>query len=75
MGVLADVFNWEGLAQKIMCSPPISEEERIVSSICLVDDNGHVLADSKDRILEDTIEFTERETLFKEKKDLLYQSI
>jgi hypothetical protein len=68
IGVLAAVFNWEGLAQKIMHSTPLSEEEKIVSRICLVDDDGYVLADSKERILDDTIEFTEKDTLFKEKK-------
>ena len=68
LGVLASVFNWDSLAQKIMHATPISEEEKDNSRICIVDDDGLVLADSKDRILEDTIEFSKRDTLFKEKK-------
>ena len=68
LGVLASVFNWDSLAQKIMHATPISEEEKDNSRICIVNDDGLVLADSKDRILEDTIEFSKRDTLFKEKK-------
>lgn len=65
VGVFASVFNWTGFAQKIIQSTQISEEERDSTRICIVDENGRILADSQDRLLEN-LEFSEREQLFLE---------
>ncbi|MCR6656290.1 MAG: cache domain-containing protein [Opitutus sp.] len=68
LGVLGVVFNWDGLAQRIMHETPIEESKRSVTRTCIVDDAGNVLADSRDRILEERIELPDRSALFATKK-------
>ena len=46
LGVLAVVFNWEGLAQTIVERTPLSPAEWERSRVCIVDHLGQVLADS-----------------------------
>jgi hypothetical protein len=71
IGVLGVVFNWEGLAQKIMHQTPLSEEEKTNSRICIVDDDGTILADSKGRMLDDAIQFAGSTKLLEEKKNFI----
>jgi len=68
IGVLGVVFNWDGLAQKIMHETPIEESKRASTRVCIVDDEGSVLADSRDKILQEKINLPERGSLFAEKK-------
>jgi hypothetical protein len=68
IGVLGVIFNWDGLAQKIVHETPIEESKRAVTRVCIVDDQGTLLADSKDRILQERLELPERSSLFAEKK-------
>jgi hypothetical protein len=75
IGVLGIVFNWDGLAQKIVHETPIEPDRKSVSRVCIVDDNGRVLADSHDKILQAPIEFTERAQLFAGKKSHLTTQI
>jgi hypothetical protein len=69
LGVLGIVFNWEALAQTIVNGVTLTASEKAKTRVCIVDDRGLVLADSHNRILDDTIEFAERSRLFKHKKD------
>ena len=71
VGVLGVVFKWENLAQTIMDATPLPEEEKAVSRICIVDDEGLVLADSDERTLNDVIRFDKRAQLFSKEKDYL----
>jgi hypothetical protein len=71
LGVLGVVFNWDGLAQKIVHDTPIEETKRAATRVCIVDDDGQVLADSRDRVLLDTIELPERSTFLARKKHSL----
>ncbi len=68
LGVLGIVFNWDGLAQKIVHETPIEEAKKPVTRTCIVDREGNVLADSRDQILQEKIEFPERSALFAQKK-------
>ncbi|MGI0101514.1 MAG: methyl-accepting chemotaxis protein [Nitrosotalea sp.] len=68
LGVLGAVFRWQDLAQKIVKGVPISDEEKNRTRICVVDENGLLLADSKDMMLEETIEFLGKNELFSQKK-------
>jgi hypothetical protein len=68
LGVLGVVFNWDGLAQKIVHETPVDESKRATTRVCIVDDSGDVLADSRDKILKEKIEIPERSTLFAQKK-------
>lgn len=68
LGILGVIFRWQDLAQKIVKSVPISDEEKDRTRICIVDENGLLFADSKDLILEETIEFLGKNDLFGQKK-------
>ncbi len=68
IGALGVIFNWDGLAQKIMHETPIEPEKKALTRVCIVDDGGNVLADSEDRILKEKLEVPDRDGLFKEAK-------
>jgi len=68
IGVLGVVFNWDGLAQKIMHETPIESTKKALTRVCIVDSEGAVLADSRDRLLLDKITFAGQSTLFGRKK-------
>ncbi|NCT69514.1 MAG: chemotaxis protein [Xanthomonadaceae bacterium] len=46
LGVLGIVFRWDALAQTIVERTPLSEAEWRRSRVCIVDGQGHVLADT-----------------------------
>lgn len=64
LGVIGIVFNWDGLAQKIMHETPTSSTGGTKSRVCITDDQGLVLADSEDRLLQDTISVPGQAALF-----------
>lgn len=68
LGVLGVIFNWDGLAQKIVHETPIDPAQKENTRVCIVDELGSILADSQDRILQEKISFPGRETLFAGKK-------
>jgi Methyl-accepting chemotaxis protein (MCP) signalling domain len=71
VGVLGVVLNWQALAHKIIENTPISGDERANSRICIVDNDGLVLADSMNKVLQSHIRFSGMETLFSEKKGFI----
>jgi cache domain-containing protein len=73
VGALGIIFRYEDLAQTILENVPLSKEEKKRSRLCIVDDNGLVLADSDHKILEDHIDFNGRKELFAEKKGFIIQ--
>lgn len=68
LGVLGVVFNWDALAQRIVHETPIEESKKTATRVCIVDDDGNVLADSRDQILQHRLEFPERSSTFAAKK-------
>jgi hypothetical protein len=68
LGVLGVVFNWDGLAQKIVHETPIEDAKKAVTRTCIVDREGNVLADSRDQVLQEKLDFPERIQLFAQKK-------
>jgi hypothetical protein len=68
IGVLGVLFNWEGLAQTILENVPLAESERKATRCLLCDDEGHVLADSWGRQLQDRLHLTGMDKLFAEPK-------
>lgn len=57
LGVLGVVFNWDGLAQTIVENTPLVQEEKSRTRVCIVDQQGLVLADTRGRQLRDTLSF------------------
>jgi hypothetical protein len=55
IGVLGVIFNWDALAQTIVKNAPISENDRAKTRVLIVDDQGHVLADSFEKQLTETV--------------------
>ena len=68
IGVLAAVFNWDGLAQQIMNDTPLNDDEKGNTRVCIVDNEGTVLADTYNHILSDKISLPKMDELFKEQK-------
>lgn len=66
LGVLGIVFRWDALAQTVVQRTPLSEQEWGRSRVCIVDDQGQVLADSAGRTLQDVIDFPGREALLRQ---------
>lgn len=64
LGVLGIVFNWETFANDIVRKVALSDEEKATTRVCIVDSSGHVLADSSDRMLKDSIDFSGKNRLF-----------
>ncbi len=68
VGVLGVVFNWDGLAQKIVHETPIDPAKQAITRVCIVDGEGTVLADSLDRMLQEKLHFPGQSGLFAKKK-------
>ena len=64
IGALGIIFNWDGLAQTIVESTPIDEEEWPISRACITDSNGRILADTGNRQLQESLSFEQNKTVF-----------
>jgi hypothetical protein len=71
IGVLGAFFRWEDFAQKVVKHVHLMGEEKPTTRICIVDNDGLILADSQDLILDDKIEFLGRNMLFEGKKNFM----
>lgn len=68
LGVLGILFGWDALAQTIMHDTPLSPEEQEKTRVCIVDEAGLILADSRNRLLQETLDLPDRALVFAEKK-------
>lgn len=75
MGVLGIVFNWDALAQTIVMNCPLSADERQRARVCIVDDRGQVLADSRNEQLGSPLEIHHQDELFAGKKDFVITTV
>lgn len=71
IGALGIVFKFEDLAQLIVGNIPLSNEEKEKTRVCIVDDDGLVLADSEHQNLKETIDFKGKKELFKNSKGFI----
>jgi hypothetical protein len=68
VGVLGVLFHWDNLAQTIINGAPLSPDEKAKTRVCIVNDSGMVLADSRNGQLRDSLDFPDRQNLFTNKK-------
>lgn len=68
IGVLGIIFNWEGLAQMILKNVPLAAAEKASSRSAIIDDDGRVLADSREKHLIDTLDVSAIPDVFTRKK-------
>lgn len=68
IGVIASVLNWDNLAQRIVNETPLSEDEKTHTRVCLVESDGTVIADTKNKILAEKINLQKMDNLFKAPK-------
>ena len=67
LGVLGIVFRWDALAQTVVERTPLSEAEWRRSRVCIVDGQGHVLADtSGGDAVSSRLDFPGRAALFQQ---------
>lgn len=72
IGVLGVIFKWESLSQTIINHTPIDEDEKNHTRICIVDNDGLILADSDGKMLKETLQFDKKTSLFGEKKNYMF---
>jgi hypothetical protein len=75
LGVLGVMFNWEGLAQKIVTSVGLPPEEKAATRVCIVDDKCRLLSDSNGRHLVDKLELPDRDKIFAMKKGFMNSTV
>lgn len=68
LGVLGILFNWDELAQVIVERTPLPQEEWSRSRVCIVDQDGKVLADTKDSDCREALD-TDLSSLFLEDRN------
>jgi Methyl-accepting chemotaxis protein (MCP) signalling domain len=68
LGVLGVVFRWDALADTIVRATPVDDVSPEKTRVCIVSPEGLILADSRGRALEETLNVTEFGALFKGKK-------
>ncbi|WKT57790.1 cache domain-containing protein [Candidatus Nitrosotenuis chungbukensis] len=68
IGVLGVIFKWESLSQTIINHTPIGEDEKNHTRICIVDNDGLILADSEGKTLKETLQFDKKTSLLGEKR-------
>lgn len=68
IGALGIVFRYESLTQPLVNNIQLSDEEKNNSRICIVDDTGLILADSDEKMLQESIDFKHRDQLFSKQK-------
>lgn len=69
LGALGIVFKWDSLAQTIVHNTPLSAEDKAKSRVCIVDNDGLILADSHDKQLRDHVIVSQYAELFQGKKN------
>lgn len=72
IGVLGVIFKWESLSQTIINHTPIGGDEKNHTRICIVDNDGLILADSEGKMLKETLQFDKKTSLFGEKKNYIF---
>jgi hypothetical protein len=75
IGVLGVVFNGPSLSQEICDGVPLSHDEKANTRVCIVNDSGLVLADSRDEVLSHTIELKNRSQLFSNAKGFVVAAV
>ncbi len=73
-GVLGILFKWASLAQTILKRTAIDDDEWAHTRALIVDNNGMILADTKDQILE-KIEFDGMDELFNKSSGFMEASV
>jgi hypothetical protein len=75
LGVLGIVFNWDALAQTIVHNTPLAADEKHRARVCIVDNDGHILADSHNRQLQARLEITDLHQLLANKKEFVITTV
>ena len=71
IGVLGILFNWRGLAQTVVDRTPLTEEEKTRSRVCILGEDGAILADTQGAPLSGELHFPERESVWSSPKCFL----
>ena len=64
IGVLGAVFKWREFAQRIVNETKLTEDEKGKTRVLICDDQGNILADTKEKILKENFSFVGRKKLF-----------
>jgi len=68
IGVLGAVFKWREFAQRVVNETSLTPEEQTKTRVLICDGEGNIIADTKERILQQKMRFKGRDELFKKEK-------
>ena len=68
LGVLGILFNWDSLAQTVVENTPLSPEEKGVTRVCIVDQDGAILADTRKTSTMDRLSVLNEAEAYKQKR-------
>lgn len=75
IGVLGIVFNWDALAQTIVKNVPLDPSEKERTRVCIVDEEGLVLADTHGKQLSEILALPGREAIFRQNKNFVLSEV
>ena len=64
IGVLGILFNWKGLAQTVVDNTPLTADEKQISRVCILAEDGTILADTQGVPLSGMLHFPEHERIW-----------
>ncbi len=68
IGALAAVFKWREFVQRIVNETALIEDEKAKTRVLICDDSGNILADTKEQIMKERLQFKDKIDLFKKEK-------
>ncbi len=68
LGVIGVIFRWDALADIIVKATAVDEVDRARTRACIVSPDGRILADSRGRALEETLQVADFSTIFGQKQ-------
>lgn len=75
VGVLGILFNWDALAQTVVQNTPLTDAERPLTRVLIIDQSGLVLADTENRMLKETLDFEGMGKLLDQKKGFISANV
>jgi hypothetical protein len=71
LGALGILFNYDALAQTIMHNTPVDKDLLAITRVCIIDGQGLLLADSRERLLQETLDFAGMKVLLQQEKGFI----
>lgn len=75
IGVLASVFTWEEFIQRIVNETALVDEEKVRTRVMLCNDDGNIVGDTHNKILQEPLDITGQTELFRKEKEFIFEKV